>query len=137
MQALLELGADPDALDEHGRQPLHWAATGQRLWNYERNTGRLAPHSGALQTEPASPVSQTGLAALESTISHLLAGQRIASIDRQDAFSRTPLHYAASMKLVKAVALLVEKGAEPILTDDEGRTALHYLADPLFGACIG
>ncbi len=36
------------------------------------------------------------------------------------------------MKLVKVVALLVEKGADPSLTDNEGRTALHHLADPLY-----
>ncbi|KAK4151980.1 ankyrin repeat-containing domain protein [Chaetomidium leptoderma] len=52
-------------------------------------------------------------------------------IGRQDAFGRTPLHYAAHMKLTGAVALLVKKGAHLGLADNEGRTALHHLADPL------
>lgn len=31
VRALLELGGDPDATDEYGRQPLHWAAIGRCL----------------------------------------------------------------------------------------------------------
>ncbi len=132
LQALLELGADPDALDEHRRQPLHWAAIGRCLRDYEHGTKRLAPNRSALQAESVVNTNfQSRLAALESTISHFLAGRHITNIDRQDAFGHTPLHYAASMKLVGAAALLVEKGADPSLTDNEGRTALHHLASPL------
>ena len=70
------------------------------------------------------------LASLESTISHFV--QYNASIDHQDAPGRTPLHYAASWKLVGAATLLLQQGANPGLADNEGRTALHHLADPFF-----
>lgn len=37
IQALLHLGADPDATDEHGRHPLHWAAIGRCLEDYPKS----------------------------------------------------------------------------------------------------
>jgi ankyrin repeat protein len=127
VEALLDLGADPDMVDELGRQPLHWAAIGRCRWGPD---GRgMATGWSYPQTSPQSPASLVKLAALESTILHLV--QHNAGIDRQDSAGRTPLHYSASTKLVGAVALLVQKGANPGLVDNEGCTTLHHLADPL------
>jgi ankyrin repeat protein len=132
VRALLELGAGPDATDEYGRQPLHWAAIGRCLSQGSLGFSLRCIYGSwsALLTEPQSPAHSAKLNALESTIKQLIVHK--ASIDRQDIFGRTPLHYAASMKLVGAVALLVESGADPGQTDDEGRTALHHLANPLY-----
>ncbi|KAL2136170.1 hypothetical protein VTI74DRAFT_5223 [Chaetomium olivicolor] len=129
VQALLDLGADPDATDECRRQPLHWAALGRCLSEGQPNSICISRTWSILLAEPRSSALSARLAALESTISQLAVYN--VSIGRQDAFGRTPLHYAAFMKLVGAVALLVKKGADLGLADNEGRTALHYLADPL------
>ena len=39
---------------------------------------------------------------------------------------RTPLHYAAGAPSPNAVALLLERGANPNIKDNQGRTPLHY-----------
>ena len=129
VQALLDLGADPDATDEYGRQPLHWVAIGPCL--LERDFERMSFTQSVLLAEPRTVASSARLAALELTLSQLIVHN--ASIGRQDVFSRrTPLHYAAYMKLVGAVTLLIKKGANLGLADNEGRTALHHLANPLY-----
>ncbi len=129
VQALLDLGADPDATDEHGRQPLHWAAIGRCLdW---RSPKTISWAWNDLQTNPQRrPAFSERLSALESTISHLLTHN--ASVDRPDAFGHTPLHYAAYMKQTNAVTLLIQRGADPCLPDTDGRTTFHLLADPLY-----
>ncbi|KAG7287790.1 hypothetical protein NEMBOFW57_007305 [Staphylotrichum longicolle] len=45
IQALLHLGADPDATDEHGGHPLHWAAIGRCLEDYPKS--RRISHTGS------------------------------------------------------------------------------------------
>ncbi|KAL2126295.1 hypothetical protein VTI74DRAFT_1231 [Chaetomium olivicolor] len=129
VQALLDLGADPGDTDEHGRQPLHWAAIGRCL---ERRSPRTISWAwNDLRTDPQRrPAFSERLAALESTISHLLAHN--ASVDQPDAFGRTPLHYAAYMKQAGAVTLLIQHGADPCRPDTDGRTTLHHLAEPLY-----
>ncbi|KAK4035407.1 ankyrin [Parachaetomium inaequale] len=128
VQALLDLGADPDATDKHGRQPIHWAAIGRCLGWHSPRIISYAWNDLQTDIERSAALSER-LAALESTISHLISHS--ASADRPDAFGRTPLHYAAYMKQAGAVALLLQHGADPALPDIDGRTPLHHLADPL------
>ena len=39
---------------------------------------------------------------------------------------RTPLHWAAVLGLSEVVGILMERGANPNLTDAVGATCLHY-----------
>ncbi|KAK4042792.1 ankyrin [Parachaetomium inaequale] len=121
VQALLDLGADPGVTDEHGRQPLHWAAMGRCLSEGRPRFKCISWTWSDLQTEPRSPAFSERLAALESSISHLI--DHNAAVDRQDAFGRTPLHYAAYMKQAGAVAQLIQHGADPGLPDHDGLDA--------------
>ncbi|KAH8907771.1 hypothetical protein BR93DRAFT_967647 [Coniochaeta sp. PMI_546] len=73
---------------------------------------------------------------MESTISHLLCATTDSRgvLGRQDVFGRTPLHYAAYVKLVSAVVLFLERGGgggvdDVGQADNEGRTVLHHLVD--------
>ncbi|KAB5525556.1 ankyrin repeat-containing domain protein [Coniochaeta sp. 2T2.1] len=130
VQALLDLGADPGATDEHGRQPLHWAALGRDLlWYNTSGQRRISPTWSALLADPRSSAYSATLVAMESTVSQLVVYN--ADLSRPDAFGLTPLHYAASMKLVGLVTLLIRQGVDIGLADNEGRTVLHHLADPI------
>lgn len=131
VQALLDLGVDPDATDEYGRQPLHWAALGWCLpWDHIAGQRRISYTWSRLLADPRSSEYSDALAAMESTVSQFVVHN--ASLGRQDTFGRTPLHCAASMKLVGVVTLLVKQGVDLGLVDNEGRTMLHHLADPIY-----
>ena len=50
------------------------------------------------------------------------------SVDSRNAAGMTPLMNAAMNGNVQTVKLLIEKGADPSLTDNSGRTSLHFAA---------
>ena len=47
----------------------------------------------------------------------------VSPVDNQ---FRTPLHWAAVLGLSEVVRMLMDKGANPVITDSIGATALHY-----------
>jgi len=139
VQALLNLGADPAASDEYGRQAQHWA-TMRKCVSEWRGRNEFSLVWGDVLVDPAQKITLLKrLTAMESTISHLLCATTDSRgvLGRQDAFGRTPLHYAAYVKLVRAIVLLLEGGGgggvdDVGQADNEGRTALHHLVDALY-----
>jgi ankyrin repeat protein len=139
VQALLDLGADPAASDEYGRQALHWAAMGKCVdeW-WGRN--HFSHVWGNVMVEPAQKtILSKRLNAMESTLTHLLGATNDPRgvQGRQDAFGNTPLHYAAYMKLVTAVVLFLEAegggGVNDVgEADNEGSTVLHHLVNAMY-----
>ena len=47
----------------------------------------------------------------------------VSPVDNQ---FRTPLHWAAVLGLSEVVRMLMDKGANPLIADSVGATALHY-----------
>lgn len=96
VQALLNLGADPAASDEYGRQAQHWATMGKCV-SESRGRNKFSLVWGDVLVDPAKKTTLCNrLTAMESTISHLLCATTNLRgvLGRQDAFGRTPLHYA-------------------------------------------
>ena len=131
VQGLLTLGADPTAEDQWSRQPLHWAAMGNYVFDKYMNSEYMSSESascswadGLLGPEVAELLSMQ-----DTTLRHLLFFQ--APVNQQDKFGRTALHYAARLKLIGAVKLLLGHSTDLGLFDEEGQTALHELAHPL------
>ena len=56
----------------------------------------------------------------------ILLDQKELRIDHRDDLGATALHYAAKKGLAELVKLLVKHGADPTITDSQGRTAKIY-----------
>ena len=63
--------------------------------------------------------------AMVSQCTNTAAGIR-CDINAVDMQFRTSLHWAAVLGLMEILGVLMEKGADPSLTDAVGATALHY-----------
>jgi ankyrin repeat protein len=99
VRALLENGADPTIRDKNDRNQLQWAA--------------------AAATE--SLIEDTCILDL------LLANKNI-KIDEMDKFGMTALHYAIMNSNVTTFRCLIDNGANPNVTNKDGRTPLHDAA---------
>ena len=54
--------------------------------------------------------------------------QRVILVNTRDQYSRTCLHYAASLGQVETIEMMMVTGADPRIKDAYGRTSLHYAA---------
>jgi hypothetical protein len=135
VQALLQLGADPD----HGSYVLaetsnEWMTPlGAAVYADKPDILRALLEAGATTETAAgdgiSPLIRAARSGrLECARVLVKAG---ATIDARDLiFNRTALHHAAHWEQREVYQLLLEEGADPTLTDKNGRTAAELLEPP-------
>ena len=120
--ALLELGADPDAAGNG------WTALHQLVWTRRPNLGRNPPFPVPLGALDAFDLAR----ALAAHGADLDARQgrepRDGNRNMLNRIGSTPFLQAAKVADVEMMRLLVELGADPSLTTDEGVTPLMAAA---------
>ena len=127
VRALLEAGAGPEARDEFGGTPLHWATLS---WSppvvaalldagadlEARDIGGHTPLHVAAEYSESLPVVRA----------LLKAG---ADLEARDANGETPLHRAAARSWnLPVIAALLDAGADLEARDRDGHTPLHVAA---------
>ena len=124
VEAMLDAGADPNAKDEHGLTPLHWAISNvdRTIWRV-----RLLLDTG---TDPNAK-DRAGNAPLHWALDHdskewitkalLDAG---ADPNLKNKVGNSPLHFAARYGRTTAVEILLDAGADPNLKNKKGELPL-------------
>ncbi|XP_023287770.1 ankycorbin [Orussus abietinus] len=122
LQTLLEFGADVNAKDEDGRQPILWAASAGSA----EAVLALARAGGAAAVGASD---KDGLTALHCAASrgHARCIEALVNFcgsqpDHVDDNGCSALHYAATLGHADATALLLKLGADPNRQDRKGRT---------------
>ncbi|XP_043196067.1 serine/threonine-protein phosphatase 6 regulatory ankyrin repeat subunit A-like, partial [Amphibalanus amphitrite] len=113
--------ADIDISDDEGRTPLHAAV---ERGHKECVRALLTELLNRFQLSAPASVEFSNLAA-ESSPAHACP-EFGAIINRADTSGRTALMLAAEVGSSELVMLLLMHGAQPGLTDQQGRTALYY-----------
>ncbi|XP_046750468.1 ankyrin repeat domain-containing protein 35 [Diprion similis] len=122
LQSLLDYGANHNAKDEDGRQPILWAASAGSV-------DALLALARAGGSAAAGASDKDGLTALHCAASRGHAGCVEALVnlcgsqpDHVDDNGCSALHYAATLGHADATALLLRLGADPNRQDRKGRT---------------
>ncbi|XP_015585183.1 ankyrin repeat domain-containing protein 11 isoform X2 [Cephus cinctus] len=122
LQTLLEFGADVNAKDEDGRQPILWAASAGSV----EAVLALARAGGSAA---AGASDKDGLTALHCAASrgHARCVEALVNLcgsqpDHVDDNGCSALHYASTLGHAEATALLLRLGADPNRQDRKGRT---------------
>ncbi|XP_011263529.1 ankycorbin isoform X2 [Camponotus floridanus] len=122
LQTLLEFGADVNAKDEDGRQPILWAASAGSV----EAVLALARAGGSAA---AGTSDKDGLTALHCAASrgHARCVEALINLcgshpDHVDDNGCSALHYAATLGHADATALILKLGADPNRQDRKGRT---------------
>lgn len=137
MGRLLDLGADPNALERQEYSPLHWA-----VWNNQFEAAKLLIRRGA---RPSYRVNRNGVeygvtmlhaaAAAKWPQSPEIVGlilEQGVDVNSRDAYGKTPLHYAAEcFGNPEIVRLLLKSGADVNAREGPRKDG----ATPLYHAC--
>ncbi|XP_014232795.1 ankyrin-3-like [Trichogramma pretiosum] len=99
VELLLRSGADPNSTDMNGETPLH------HMYSDE--------------------IAEIFFKIVEENDHRLQPVQ----VDIRDRYGYTPLHLALYNNRINLAQLLLNKGADPSLTDEEGLTSLHIIVD--------
>lgn len=123
MDALLQAGADPDALDGLGWAPLHWAAA----WGQREATVALVEAGAAVDPRNRYGYTPLHIAAdrghSSCAVALLSKGADPTIISGNEW---TALHLAAASGCTETVEALIASGADANVRDANGSTPLHW-----------
>ena len=130
---LASAGADvalPDGVE--GKTPLHWCAANETI-NTAQMILKYAPDCIDVQDAEGRTALHRAIESQNMDLVTFLIAQKLlfettADLNIADAKLHTPLHLATALGYYDAFAMLLENGADPMMTDDAGATALHYAA---------
>jgi len=124
-------GAELNGRNKFGWTPLHWAAKGGHA-----EAVRFLVHAGADvlakhafgNTALHEAVNSGRVDAVEALLDSLDAATRAQLIEARNGENETALVGAAYLGVAQVVETLLQRGANPNVTDIEGNTALHRAA---------
>jgi len=125
IKALLDAGADVNAADELGENPLHIAAVRGYLQAASMLIDRGADVNAG-DVRGLTPLHAAAWAGNNEVVALLIT--KGADINARDEDGVTPLHAAALAGRSETVALLIDRGAHVNVKNDEGMTPLHAAA---------
>ncbi|PSN51182.1 hypothetical protein C0J52_06044 [Blattella germanica] len=118
---LLKNGANPNAKDEYGNTPIHYAA--EKKWmNVVECLLELECDIDCTNTEGETPLLKAIKRRNEEIAIKLI--QRGANPNAKDKYGNTPMHYAAEKELTNVVECLLELKCDIDCTNKNGETPL-------------
>lgn len=127
VQALVESGARLDAVDGSGRTPLHYAAALGKNPEVLRLLVHLGADPNAADAKGMTPLHAAAMQSRDARVFELLVRQG-AALEARTRSGLTPLMVAIGSGNAEGVEALLRLGANPLLGDRLGRTALHFAA---------
>jgi len=126
VKELLASGAQVDARDDDGWQPLHYAARGGHLPVVKYLIEEQGVQVDAKSTYGSQPLHFAAWHGHLPVVKYLV-GERGAQVDAKDGYGRQPLHHAADDGHLSVVKYLVgEQGAQVDAKKNDGKTPLDF-----------
>jgi len=120
VSTLLDADANPNATDDAGLTPLHYASTMGALNILVKLIEKQADVNAASTTSRTTPLHAAALAGGDAMVTRLV--EYGAELDAQDARGYAALHYAAEIGVPKVVDVLLAHRASTTLEARDGKT---------------